>query len=107
MSESTQKGMTKRDLVVRISGQTGLTQREVGDVVQRTFDTITNELGAGRPIEFRNFGVFDLSKRKPRIGRNPNQPENTVYIPERTVVKFKPGKKMQEKINKLDASEDK
>jgi len=106
MSEAKQKGMTKRDLVVRISNQTGLTQREVGDVVQRTFDTIINELGAGRPIEFRNFGVFELSTRKPRVGRNPNHPENTVYIPERTVVKFKPGKQMKEMVSKLDESKD-
>ncbi|MFW5996725.1 MAG: HU family DNA-binding protein [Verrucomicrobiota bacterium] len=104
MANSQEKGMTKRDLVVRIADQTNLNQREVADIVQKTFDTIINELGAGRSLEFRNFGVFELNQRKPRIGRNPNRPEETVEIPARTVVKFKPGKVLQEKIEKLDES---
>ncbi len=94
--------MTKRDLVVRISNQTGLTQQDVMEVVQRTLDIITNELAAGRGIEFRNFGVFEVKSRQPRIGRNPNEPSNTVRIPERVVVKFKPGKEMKERVSKLD-----
>lgn len=93
--------MTKRDLVVRIAEQTGLNQRDVLDVVQCTFDAITDELAAGRTLEFRNFGVFELSVRKPRVGRNPKQPDDTVTIPERVVVKFKPGKVMREKVSGL------
>ena len=94
--------MTKRDLVVRIANQTGLTQQEVMDVVQRTLDTITNELAADRGVEFRNFGVFEVTTREPRIGRNPNSPTNTVTIPKRKVVKFKPGKVMRERVGQLD-----
>ncbi len=93
--------MTKRDLVVRIANQTQLNQQDVLDVVQKTFDTITNELAAGRSIEFRNFGVFELKKRRPRLGRNPKSPKKTVQIPERVVVKFKPGKTMKNKVSKL------
>jgi len=93
--------MTKRDLVVRIARQTDLKQRDVMEVVQRTLDTITNELAAGRGIEFRNFGVFEIMTRKPRVGRNPNSPSNTVEIPERVVVKFKPGKIMRERVMKI------
>ena len=103
MAQANQKGMTKRDLAIRIANQTGLTQREVMDVVQKTLDTITNELAAGRGVEFRNFGVFEVTTRKPRIGRNPNAPDNTVQIPARKVVKFKPGKEMRERVEKLGA----
>lgn len=94
--------MTKRDLVVRIARQTGLKQQDVMKVLQIALDTLTNELAAGRGIEFRNFGVFELKVRKPRIGRNPNAPTNTVQIPERVVVKFKPGKIMRQRVLKLD-----
>jgi nucleoid DNA-binding protein len=93
--------MTKRDLVIRIANQTGLTQRDVMDVVQLALDTVTNELAAGRGVEFRNFGVFEVKVRKPRVGRNPNAPSNTVKIPERVVVKFKPGKVMKKRVLKL------
>jgi nucleoid DNA-binding protein len=95
--------MTKRDLVVRIAHQTDLKQQDVMQVIQLALDTITNELAAGRGIEFRNFGVFELKKRKPRVGRNPNSPRNTVQIPERVVVKFKPGKVMRHRVGRMDA----
>ena len=87
--------MTKRELVVRISEETGLTQQEVFRVVQKTLDYITESLVKGDTVEFRDFGVFEVKVRKPRIGRNPNKPTNTVTIPERRVVKFKAGKQMK------------
>ena len=93
--------MTKRELVIRISEETGLTQARVFSVLQKTLDYITEGLVKGDTIEFRDFGVFEIKVRKPRIGRNPNKPENTVTIPERRVVKFKPGKKMKELITKV------
>lgn len=87
--------MTKRELVVRIAGEVGLPQQQVFSVIQKTLDYITESLAKGENIEFRDFGVFEIKVRKPRIGRNPNKPENTVIIPERRVVKFKPGKEMK------------
>jgi nucleoid DNA-binding protein len=92
--------MTKRELVVRIAEETNLSQLEVFSVVQKTLDYITESLEKGENIEFRDFGVFEIKTRKPRIGRNPNKPENTVIIPERRVVKFKPGKEMKARVLK-------
>jgi len=92
--------MTKRELVVRIAEETGLSQQQVFAVVQKTLDYITESLEKGENIEFRDFGVFEIKTRKPRIGRNPNKPENTVVIPERRVVKFKPGKEMKARVLK-------
>ena len=96
--------MTKRDLVVRIARQTNINQQDVMSVVQLSLDTITKELAAGRGVEFRNFGVFEVMVRKPRVGRNPNAPKKMVDIPERVVVKFKPGKVMRQRVLKLDPS---
>jgi nucleoid DNA-binding protein len=93
--------MTKRDLVVLISEETGLVQQEVLDVVQKTLDHICDALADGRNVELRNFGVFEVKVRKARIGRNPNRPETDVPIPRRAVVKFKPGKEMREAVLKL------
>lgn len=91
--------MTKRHLVERIAGERAdLTQVQVAHVVQRTLDLIVEALIEGKTIEFRNFGVFEVQQRKPRIGRNPNRPEETVQIPSRKVVKFKPGRIMRNKI---------
>ena len=93
--------MTKRDLVVRISNETGLVQQNVLDVVQKTLDYIADAVAKGSKVELRNFGVFEVKVRKARIGRNPNAPETDVPIPERSVVKFKPGKEMRADVLRL------
>ncbi len=92
--------MTKRELVVRITEETGLTQHQVAGILQKTLDYITESLVRGENVEFRDFGVFEVTTRKPRIGRNPNKPMKTVAIPARKVVKFKAGKIMKERVLK-------
>jgi nucleoid DNA-binding protein len=93
--------LTKRDLVVRISNETGLVQQDVLCVVQKTLDYISEALTKGDKVELRNFGVFEVKIRKARVGRNPNAPANDVRIPPRAVVKYKPGKEMREAVLKL------
>src|SRR5713101_6185864 len=93
--------MTKRDLVIRISNETGLVQQQVLDVLQKALDYIADAVAKGEKVELRNFGVFDVKIRKARVGRNPNAPETDVPIPERSVVKFKPGKEMRAQVAKL------
>lgn len=90
--------MTKRDLVIRISNETGLIQHDVQSVLQRVLDCIVESLTRGENVEFRNFGVFEVRERKQRIGRNPNRPTQVVTIPRRKVVKFKPGKIMRKVV---------
>ncbi len=87
--------LTKRALVVEIAKEMDLTQQEVYEVIQRALDGITDALLAGKHVEFRDFGVFEIATRKARVGRNPHKPDHVVVIPERTVVKFKPGKRMK------------
>jgi len=93
--------LTKRDLVIRISEETRLTQQEVLEVVQKTLDYIAEALSRGDKVELRNFGVFEVKTRKARVGRNPNAPEKDVPIPARSVVKFKAGKEMAAQVIKL------
>jgi nucleoid DNA-binding protein len=93
--------MTKRDLVMRISNETGLVQQDVLNVVQKTLDYISDAVAKGETVELRNFGVFEVKSRKARVGRNPNQPEKDVPIPQRSVVKFKPGKEMREAVLRI------
>jgi nucleoid DNA-binding protein len=97
--------MTKRDLVIRISNETGLVQQQVLDVVQKTLDHIRDAVAHGKKVELRNFGVFEVKIRKARVGRNPNAPEADVKIPSRAVVKFKPGKEMRAEVIKLTPKE--
>jgi nucleoid DNA-binding protein len=90
--------LTKRDLVVAISNETGLIQSDVFAVIQKTLDHVTEALAQGRNIELRNFGVFEVRLTRPRVGRNPNRPEVDVTIPARATVKFKAGKIMRQRV---------
>jgi nucleoid DNA-binding protein len=86
---------------MRISGETGMVQQNIQDVIQRTLDHICEALSKGDKVELRNFGVFEVKVRKARVGRNPNRPETDVPIPQRAVVKFKAGKEMRADVLKL------
>jgi len=93
--------LTKRDLVVRISNETGMVQSDVFEVIQKTLDYITESLAQGSDVELRNFGVFEVRLTKPRVGRNPNEPGSRYDIPERATVKFKLGKVMRQKVSRM------
>lgn len=82
--------MTKKDIVMRVSNETNLTQIDVKKVVQRTLDAIVESLEKGETVELRNFGVFKVKTRKGRLGRNPRT-GHEVDVPEKKVVVFKPG----------------
>ena len=95
--------LTKREIVLNISNETGMVQHEVFDVVQKTLDQVIEALARGDSIELRNFGVFEVKLTKPRVGRNPNQPGSSFVIPARATVKFKSGKIMKQRVSQLTA----
>ena len=63
--------MTRRDLVREIADKVGVTQSEVAQIVEEVLSTITHGLADGQRWELRDFGVFKLKTRTPRVGRNP------------------------------------
>ncbi len=70
----------------------------VGESILRFSDTDTRQsVRDGRTVELRNFGVFKVKSRRPRIGRNPKTGA-MVPIPERKVVSFKAGMVMKKKV---------
>lgn len=93
--------LTKRDLVIRISNETGVPQNKVFSIIQKTLDYITESLAEGENVELRKFGVFEVRLTKQRVGRNPKKPEENYDIPPRATVKFKPGKVMRQQVELL------
>lgn len=93
--------MTKKEIVKAISEEIGLTQLKTKEIVQKTFDAIVETLVADGRIELRNFGVFEVKKRAARKARNPRTGDK-VFVPEKFVVTFKPGKEMEEKVRQLE-----
>lgn len=93
--------MTKKEIVRTISEEIGLTQLKTKEIVQKTFDAIVETLVDEGRIELRNFGVFEVKKRAARKARNPRTGDK-VFVPEKFVVTFKPGKEMEERVRQLE-----
>ncbi|MAT69010.1 MAG: integration host factor subunit beta [Planctomycetaceae bacterium] len=93
--------MTKKEIVKTISEEIGLTQLKTKEIVQKTFDAIVDTLVEDKRIELRNFGVFEVKRRAARKARNPRTGEK-VFVPEKFVVTFKPGKEMEERVRELE-----
>ena len=93
--------MTKKEIVRTISEEIGLTQLQTKEIVQKTFDAIIDTLVKDERIELRNFGVFEVKRRAPRKARNPRTGDK-VFVPEKFVVTFKPGKEMEERVRELE-----
>lgn len=89
--------MTKKDIVIKITDETGIKQIDVKKVVQKTFDAIVDSLAKGEKVELRNFGVYKVKERRARTGRNPRTGQS-VPVPPRKVAIFKPGLEMKKKI---------
>lgn len=99
--------MTKKEIVKQISEKLSVPQLTIKEIVQLTFDSIIETLIHHGRIELRNFGVFEVKKRKGRDARNPRSGEK-VKVPPKVVVTFKPGKEMEELVRaKAEAAEGK
>jgi nucleoid DNA-binding protein len=92
--------MTKKDMAKAIAGETGLTQGQLMEVIQCAFAGITEALLTEGRIELRNFGVFEVKRRKPRKARNPRTGDR-VKVPAKLVMTFKPGREMEERVGRL------
>ena len=77
--------MTRSDLVARLAERfPQLTQRDSEFAVKTMLDAMSDALARGHRIEIRGFGSFSISRRPPRMGRNPRSGAQ-VTIPEKLV----------------------
>ena len=94
-SVTKKRTITKKQLVHKISQERGIHPNDVRHVIQAFLDEMTDCLSHGDRLEFRDFGVFEVVRRKQKIGRNPKNAAVPIVIPARCAVKFTPGKKMR------------
>ena len=90
--------MTKGDLVASIAKQAGLTKADSERALNAFLDSVRKELKKGNSVGLVGFGTFSVSKRKARMGRNP-QTGKAIKIPAAKVPKFKAGKGLKDAVN--------
>lgn len=89
--------ITKKELIDLIAVTTKQKRVNVKRIVQSFLDNIIVELGKGNRLEFRDFGVFEVKQRQPRMAQNPKTLE-PVKVPPKRTVKFKVGRIMKEAL---------
>ncbi len=89
--------VTKRDISEHISRKLGLNQQAVKHIIEEFMNQVVEELANENKLEFRDFGIFEVLNRKPRVARNPRTGDR-VEVPAKRRVSFRMGRLMRERV---------
>lgn len=92
--------MNKRELIEKLSAHLQIPKNRCEEYLNAHITILGNELENGGEVMLQGFGSFTPWLQTERPGRNPRNGKPCM-IHSRTSVKFKPGKMLLEKINKL------
>lgn len=93
--------MIKAHIVRKIAADLNLKDAEALSVVDHILEAMREIICEDGRLEIRDFGVFKVKERKPRMGRNPKD-KKTYPIPPRKVVTFKIGKELKDQPDSGD-----
>lgn len=92
--------MNRSELVEKLTERFAQLQvRDAEASVNTIVNALTMALAKGARVEIRGFGSFTSSQRPPRIARNPRT-GNSVVVPSKRVVRFKPGGDLRDGVNR-------
>jgi DNA-binding protein HU-beta len=91
--------MNRSELVEAIAKETGATKAETERMLSAFTGIVEKNIKKKEGIRLVGFGTFTTSKRKARIGRNPQTGEE-IKIPARTVPVFRPGATLKASVSK-------
>ena len=90
--------MNKADLIDAVAHKTGLGKSQSCAAVESVLDIITEALTRGDSVSLVGFGIFSVSERAGRVGRNPRTGES-ITIASSRAPKFKAGKGLKDAVN--------
>ena len=91
--------MNKATLIDKIANDAGITKASAATAVDSMIDGITAALKKNQRVTIVGFGTWSVSKRKARIGRNPQTGES-IKIKAKKAVRFKAGKALEKALNR-------
>jgi DNA-binding protein HU-beta len=89
--------MSRDDLIKKIAGTAGISQKVAGIALNAMLEGITQSLKKEEKVSLVGFGSFSVAHRKARNGINPKT-RKALKIPARKVPVFKAGKKLKEAV---------
>ena len=90
--------MKRIEIADRVAAETGISKAKAEEIVSAILDEVKQALSEGEPVTIRRFGTFQVRDKNARLGRNPKTGEEA-EIPERRVVRFKPGNPLRNAVN--------
>ena len=90
--------MNKNELIEELSDKTGFTKSDTKKFIDKYVEVISKALRKGKDVQLVGFGTFKVTKRKARVGRNP-QTGNEIKIPAKKVPSFRAGKALKDTVN--------
>ena len=89
--------MNKAQLIEAVAKAAKLTKTDAEMALNTALDVIKKSVKKGDDVTLIGFGTFTRSKRKARIGRNP-QTGKEIKIPAMTVPKFRAGREFKDAV---------
>ena len=89
--------MTKEELVAAIGKDAKISKASAEKTLNAFVANVTKALKKGDRLALPGFGTFSVSKRKARVGRNP-QTGKEIKIPAAKVAKFKAGSALKSAV---------
>lgn len=89
--------MNKAELVKEMAEIAGTTKANAEKLLDAFMEAVTRAISKGDKVVLVGFGTFQVVTRSARNGRNPRTGE-PIKIPAKKVVKFTPGKKLEEAV---------
>jgi len=92
--------MNKTELVEAMAKKSGLTKKDAEAALNAFTEVVGDELKKDGKIQLVGFGTFEVAKRAARTGLNPLTKEK-IKIKASKAPKFKAGKALKDKVNKV------
>jgi len=93
------KSMNRAELIEAMASETNTTKTACEEWLNAFISTVEKNIKKNDGVRLVGFGTFTVSKRKSRMGRNPQTGE-TIKIPARTVPVFRPGNQLKARVSK-------
>lgn len=90
--------LTKAQIIEAIQAQLGSTKKKSTECVETVLEILKETLASGEDVLISGFGKFKVNSKDGRKGRN-FATGDSLMLPARKVVTFKPSGKLRQKLN--------
>ncbi len=92
--------MLTKELITKIAAETGMTKKQVEELMDTTCAVMLESLCAGKTIQLMGFGTLEPKKRAPRLVVHPKTGERTM-TPEKTQIVLHPANALKDELKNI------